>query len=295
MKIDQLRAFDAVVRAGSFAKAANEILLQSQPTVTRAVQNLEKAIGFKLFSRDSYRPELTAQGQVFYQRVSHLLAEVAALEDFSFQLATGMEPELRVSIDAYVLLPKMLKAFHGIKAACLNTRLLISCEPLGASLRKLLSREADLALVLWGPEYDRFHNVVSKTIQRVKASTVVAADFPLLKQARVRPEDLAPYVQVIERTDDFHIPTVSKIDKLRCQPWYVSDAHTKKQIILSGHSFGLLPYHVIQEELDQGLLVPFSNLEGFEVYQRELRIARLKERDMGPVLTQLWQLLDTGL
>lgn len=293
MKIDQLRAFDAVVRAGSFAKAANEILLQSQPTLTRAVQNLEKAIGFQLFSRDTYRPKLTPQGAVFYQRVLKILAEIDALEDFSVQIATGMEPELRVSIDAYMLLPKMLKAFHSLKAACLNTRLLISCETLGASLRKLLNREADLSLILWVSEYDRFKNLESKTIQRIQAATVVAADFPLLNRGPVRYADLAPYVQVIEKTDDLHAPAVSQNPNLDCEPWYVSDAHTKKQILLSGKSFGLLPYHLIQDELAQGRLVPFENLEGFQVYERELRVARLKEREMGPVLTQLWQMLES--
>ncbi len=295
MKIDQLRAFDAVVKTGSFAKAANEILLHSQPTVTRAVQNLEKSIGFKLFSRDTYRPELTSQGQVFYQRAVKILAEIDALEDFSVQIATGMEPELRVSIDAYILLPKMLKAFHRLKKECFNTRFLISCESLGTSLRKLLEKDADLSLILWVPEYDRFKNIESKTIQRVKASTVVAANFPLLNQGLVTQADLAPYVQVIERTDDLHAPAVTQIDAMKCQPWYVSDAHTKKQIILAGNSFGLLPYHLIQDELDQGLLVPFANLTGFEIYEREMRIARLKDREMGPVLTRLWQRLENGL
>lgn len=288
MKIDQLRALDAVVRAGSFAKAANEILLMTQPAVTRSVKNLEDSIGFKLFSRDGYRPELTTQGTVFYQRALKILAEIDALTDFSAQMATGMEPELRVSIDAYILLPKMLQAFHEIKAECLDTRLYLSCETLGAALRKLLNKEADLSLVMWAPEFERYQNLETKLIQRIKASTVVSADFPLLNKSRVCKKDLAPYIQVIEHTDDIHPPAISQHEEITCQPWYVSDAHTKKQVILSGKSFGLLPYHLIQKELDEGLLVPFENLEGFEVYERELRLARLKEREMGPVLTKLW-------
>jgi DNA-binding transcriptional LysR family regulator len=295
MKIDQLRALDAVVKGGSFAKAANEILLMTQPAVTRSIQHLEAAIGFKLFSREKYRPELTPQGEVFYQRALKILAEVDALADFSIQIATGMEPELRVSIDAYILLPKMLNAFHAIKAECLNTRLFISCETLGASLRKLLNKEADLSLILWTPEFDRHKNLESKTIQRIKAATVVAPSFPLLNKGPISPKQLAPFIQVIERTDDFHAPAVSKSEELNCQPWYVSDAHTKKQIILSGKSFGLLPYHLIQDELDKGLLVPFENLEGFQVFEREMRVARLKEREMGPVLTKLWQMLGQGI
>ena len=55
---------------------------------------------------------------------------------------------------------------------------------------------------------------------------------------------------------------------------------------MAGKSFGLLPYHLIEEELKQGLLVPFENLEGFRVFNRQMKIARLKEREMGPVLNK---------
>lgn len=289
MKIDQFKALDAVVRAGSFARAANEILLVTQPAVTRAIQNLENTIGFKLFSRDKYRPELTPQGKAFYQRALKILSEVDHLTYFSQQLAAGEEPEIKVSIDAYILVPKMLKAFHAINQECLTTQLHISCEILGASIKKVLQKTADLGLLMWSPEYERFKSLETKHIQYIKASTVVSPDFPLLKkEGVVKREELAPYIQVIERTDSSHIPAVEQSDEQLCQHWYVSDAHAKKQIIMSGHSFGLLPYHVIEEELKQGLLVPFENLEGFKVFEREMRVARLKEREMGPVLTKLW-------
>lgn len=292
MKLDQLRALDAVVRAGSFAKAANEILLITQPAVTRAIKNLEADIGFQLFSRDTYRPELTVQGEMFYQRALQILHEVDDLAQLSSLIAAGVEPELRVAIETYVLLPKMLKAFHAINRACPSTQLQISFEPMGAPIRKLLDQDVDLALLVWTPEYQRHRQLETHLLERIKIFTVVAPDFPLLRQpGPVSRKDLAPYIQVVERTEPTHAPVAPLSDVPESQRWYVSDAHAKKQVLLSGRSYGMMPSHVIENELRQGLLVPFKNLEGFQVYEREIRIARLQTRAMGPVLKQLWERL----
>ncbi|PKL79425.1 MAG: hypothetical protein CVV27_01875 [Candidatus Melainabacteria bacterium HGW-Melainabacteria-1] len=292
MKLDQLRALDAVVRAGSFAKAANEILLITQPAVTRAIKNLETTIGFQLFTRDTYRPELTVRGAVFYQRALQILNEVDELTQLSALIAAGMEPELRVAIDSYVLLPKMLQAFHAINRACPSTQLQISFEPLGAPLRKLLDQTVDLALLVWVPEYQRHHQLETRPFARIQVFTVVAPDFPLLKApGPVSRKALAPYIQVVERTEPLHAPVAPLSEVPECQRWYVSNVHAKKQVLLSGRSFGMMPSHVIENELKQGLLVPFENLEGFEIYEREIRIARYQNREMGPVLTRLWERL----
>ena len=61
MKLDQLRAFIAVVESGSF-RAAAEAIHKTQPSVSAAVKALEEQYGIVLLDRDSYRPTLTAQG-----------------------------------------------------------------------------------------------------------------------------------------------------------------------------------------------------------------------------------------
>ncbi|MGH6873021.1 MAG: LysR family transcriptional regulator [Rhizomicrobium sp.] len=59
---DDFRVFLEVVRSGSFNRAANKLKM-TQPTVSRRLQRLEKAIGVRLFDRDRRGPRLTHDGQ----------------------------------------------------------------------------------------------------------------------------------------------------------------------------------------------------------------------------------------
>ncbi|WRP07473.1 LysR family transcriptional regulator [Rossellomorea aquimaris] len=64
MDINQLEAFDHVVRLGSFSKAARHLNL-SQPTISVRIQGLEKEVGSGLFHRVGKRVELTDAGKGF--------------------------------------------------------------------------------------------------------------------------------------------------------------------------------------------------------------------------------------
>lgn len=68
--LNALRAFDAVVRAGSF-KAAAESLCVTQSAVSHQVRHLEDWLGRQLFDRSASRPRLLPEGED--------LARVAAL------------------------------------------------------------------------------------------------------------------------------------------------------------------------------------------------------------------------
>ena len=62
MDLFQLEAFVAVVREGSFSKAAKS-LYRTQPAVSQIIQRLEEEIGQTLFDRSSRRGVLTDAGQ----------------------------------------------------------------------------------------------------------------------------------------------------------------------------------------------------------------------------------------
>ena len=55
MKIDDLRAFDAVARHGSISEAARAKHV-TQPAVTRRIQKLEQAFGAQLLDRSTKQP-----------------------------------------------------------------------------------------------------------------------------------------------------------------------------------------------------------------------------------------------
>ncbi len=78
-KLQQMRVFAAVVDAGSFVGAAEEIDL-SKAAVSRHVQELEARLGVRLLQRTTRRLSLTDEGEVFHARCKDLLANVEEAE-----------------------------------------------------------------------------------------------------------------------------------------------------------------------------------------------------------------------
>jgi len=70
----RLRMFVEVVRQGGFSRAA-QTLHATQPTVSKAVQQLEEGLGVRLLDRIGRSTALTAAGELVYRRAVPLLAQ----------------------------------------------------------------------------------------------------------------------------------------------------------------------------------------------------------------------------
>lgn len=73
--LTDLRTFVAVSDLGSF-RAASQAMHLTQPALSRRVDKLEQALGFRLFDRTTRRVELNAMGRSFLPRARHVLNEL---------------------------------------------------------------------------------------------------------------------------------------------------------------------------------------------------------------------------
>lgn len=73
--LTDLRAFVAVADLGSF-RAGSEALHLTQPALSRRVDKLEQALGFRLFDRTTRKVALNAMGRSFLPRARHVLNEL---------------------------------------------------------------------------------------------------------------------------------------------------------------------------------------------------------------------------
>jgi DNA-binding transcriptional LysR family regulator len=64
MDIDQLRAFERIVREGSFSRAARALDI-TQPTISARIAALERTLGGRLFSRGGRNLTLTERVEQF--------------------------------------------------------------------------------------------------------------------------------------------------------------------------------------------------------------------------------------
>jgi Transcriptional regulator len=72
LTFQQLRYAVGIANTGSFSKAA-EMLFISQPSLTTAIQDLEKEIGITIFNRTNRGVTLTPEGEEFIARANELI------------------------------------------------------------------------------------------------------------------------------------------------------------------------------------------------------------------------------
>jgi len=89
-RLHSMRVFARVIDHGSFARAARELHL-SPAVVTRLVADLEEHLGSRLINRTTRRLSLTDTGELYLERVRHILTEVEEAE----ALATAATAEPR--------------------------------------------------------------------------------------------------------------------------------------------------------------------------------------------------------
>lgn len=105
-----MRVFGRLVETGGFGRAA-DALRMPKSTVTKLIQGLEAELGVRLLERTTRRVTVTAEGDAYYERTRHWLAE---LDDFETTLAGGRSNpvgSLRVdtggSVAAALILPRL--------------------------------------------------------------------------------------------------------------------------------------------------------------------------------------------
>ena len=89
---DYYRVFYHVAKYHSFTRAA-EVLLSNQPNVTRAVKNLESALGCILFVRSNRGVQLTEEGECLYAHIRLAFEHIQRGEEelaFSKSLGSGI-------------------------------------------------------------------------------------------------------------------------------------------------------------------------------------------------------------
>jgi len=94
--IDQIRAFLAVVDAGSFAGGARRLDLSPQ-LVSKYVARLEERLGARLLNRSTRRLSLTEAGRAYCDRSRPLLADFDELESAVGDLTARPHGRLRIN------------------------------------------------------------------------------------------------------------------------------------------------------------------------------------------------------
>ncbi len=288
MTFEQLRVLHAIVTEGTFRRAA-QTLFKSQPALSNMMKKLEQEVGFEILSRHQYRPSLTAEGQVFYEKALLILNQMAQLSTLSRRITQQQEPLVRVAINAVCPLQSLLGVLQGIEARFPATQLDVSTESMGGAIERLIDGEADIVITTQTGMASSIMEAVPFTIVRIMQ--VAHKNYPPTAQGKLNAAaDMSNYVQLIV-ADSSHKHTKQSLDVLQgARHWRVTDFQANKDIIMAGMAWGGMPEHLITKELKSGELVPV-HVEGIEPRLAQMFLIRRTDKPVGVASDAIWQAL----
>ncbi len=96
MDLKQLKYFVSIAQTLNFTKSAKDLYI-TQPAISRAITELERELGAKLFTRNSHRVALTHAGETYYKHAVAILDEALTAERSVQNIAQGKRGVLRIS------------------------------------------------------------------------------------------------------------------------------------------------------------------------------------------------------
>lgn len=187
---DAYRVFDAVARAGSFTRAALE-LNTGQPNVTRAVGNLERALGCVLFVRTKHGAALTPEGEKLHAHIAIAVRHIQAGES---EIAAAKSLEngvVSIAASENALRGCLLPVLKAMREKHPKLRLRVANCSSDQGIDALNDGTADLAVVT--TPFDLPANMDSVLIKTFRETAVAGRAFAHLADAPLTFSDLARY------------------------------------------------------------------------------------------------------
>ena len=276
--IEQLQAFVATARAGSFSAAARH-LGKAQSTVSSAVINLEIEIDVALFDRSKRNPTLTAAGSSLLADAVYILRGHDEFTAHASSLGTSAESHLCLAIEQSVWSPAVVPILSDFEAAFPYITLEL-LDP-GSSDVGLLVRDgrADIGVMI-APETlpQGFH---FRGIGHSPLITVCSPDHPLVRLQPLTEPTLRQFRQLIPHSrnpdDESYLAR-----KRSPRVWLLESPHVIVDLVRAGIGWATLNKAVVNEELASGALVALAlSFEKADVLQG-IDVVWSQVRHLGP-------------
>jgi DNA-binding transcriptional LysR family regulator len=238
MDLEELRAFLAVVQAGSFFAAA-DALSWSRTTLRRKVASLEARAGVRLLESTRSGVVLTEAGQALAKRGESMLEEAAALIASVRELGREPSGELRfvlpVGLPPHVLTPMVA----GLRSRWphLAIRAHLSTEPLAESL-------VDVDVVVHFGDLTPKGTWISHVMLRVAERLVASEEYLARRGTPKTADDLEQHEVFAWQPpgEDAHLLPLRAGGELVVRPMLVtSDIHVLHQCAFAGHGIAFVP------------------------------------------------------
>jgi len=255
VSLDQLRTFIAAADEGSFS-AAGRRLRRAQSVVSQTLANLEGQLGVKLFDRGARFPILTDQGRALLADARAVAGNVDLFKARAKSLAGGLEPELSVAVDVVFPLAPFTAAVAAFQKEFPATLLRFDVES-SAVIEPVL--EGRCAVGVMASLRIAPPQLAGERLLAVRTPLVVSPQHPLATHGGPIPTAvLAEHIQLVH-ADPSDLSRPGGFGLLSPKVWRLSHLGAKLAFLRAGLGFGLMPLHMIEEDLTSGALVQITS------------------------------------
>jgi DNA-binding transcriptional LysR family regulator len=197
MEMHQVRYFLAVARMLNFTRAAEECNV-AQPSLTRAIKQLEEELGHDLFRRERNLTHLTEFGRCMTPFLQQCYASAVAAKTLASSLTKGAVVPLAVAISRSISLSLIVSHLDELSRAFDGLELRLLRGASGAVAEHLKKGEADIALA--GPLGESWERLESWPLFTERVHLAVSKTHRFAGSDAIEPKDLASE-RLIIRTD----------------------------------------------------------------------------------------------
>ena len=285
LTLDQLRILVAVTETGSFSAAARK-LGRVQSAISQSVQSLETTLRIPLFERDGKVPKLNDAGRVLVSDAKQLIRGAESFRARAENIATDVEPELRLAVDPVFPTEVVMATLKGLRAVFPFLPVTLFTEGLGGPEQRLRDGLAHLGLYAPLPTSGDLDSEFLVTIPTVP---VAAADHPLA--AEPEPISRATIEREIQLVLTDRTPITAGLTGgiISLRQWRFADLPTRLEYLLAGFGWCFMPLPVIREHIDSGRLKVLTLGEN---QAREFPIHAIYERGRPPRKAGRWLIED---
>lgn len=257
LNLNKLEIFAAVVRAGSFSAAAEQLLL-TQPAVSQHVQDLERGLGTRLFVRGRRGVTLTAAGErlaEYTRAIFQLVAEAQnAVTDVAHLAAGRIRIGATPGISVY-LLPEPIQEFHS-RYPKLHAS--VQTGITAQIVDDLRLGKLDLGLIEGELDEPLHPSISVQALQSVEQWAAVGPKHPWWGRAAAEIGELGEQTLILrQRSSQTRIWLDGVLQQHGLRPAIGAEfdnVESIKRAVINGTGVTLLPAYAAQQEVESGRL-----------------------------------------
>jgi DNA-binding transcriptional LysR family regulator len=250
---DQISVFLAVVDHGSFIAAAKS-LRRAQSAVTYAIKRMEEQLGVSLFDRTEYRAVLTDAGRALVPNARRITDGVVALRTQALSLAEGHEAEISLVVDSIYPMQRVREALHGFSQVfpAIPTQLYV--QSYAHALQLLVDDVCTIGVINENSCATAPIPLVTRAVGAIELVTVVAPSHPLAAfGGLIAVEEMQDHIRLV--LGEGAPAAVTRVTRgYYGSLWFVNDIAAKRELLLTGVGWGIMPLHLVEQDLAEGRL-----------------------------------------